>query len=510
MIYTFTGIYAQPLIPLDQNYSRAIDNYTISNVSSFPTFVRPFAQPYLDNYVKTDSLFSFSIKSSEPNSGWFARKWRYESFFEVDTTGFKLDVDPLFDFQLAQQKNPKTYYYTNTRGIIIHGNLNKELYFQSTYYEDQATFPAYLSDYINSSKVVPGQSYMRHYHGNGFDYGHSSGVLYYQLNQHFEFSFGQDKLFVGDGYRSLLLSDVPYSYPFFRASFTNKYIQYTRIMAVLLANKNPLGSFDPREKYLGGFNICTIMPSNQFQLSFFEGSVWDYPNEVKNIHLNYNYFNPLIYANSLVKAKCFDLGGGGFKLNLFHSIQSYGQIVFGNFSSNNRFAKNNLGLQLGEKYINAFTLPGFTLQAEYNYAANDIYGSSKDALNYSHYNQPLGHPFGNNFKELVLGGHYNFKCWFIDIQVSKYHYGNDTASFLPNQTKYIKEFSYHTPFIGEGPVTKVFYTDMSVSYLINAKSNRRIVLGMISRNSQVLNVRDNLNYFYIAFRATLINKYYDF
>ena len=239
-------IYAQPLIPLEQNYTRTIDHYTISNNSSFPTFVKPFARPYLDNYLYTDSAFSYSIKPSENNEGWFIRKWRHESLFEIDTTGFKLNVDPLFDFQLARQKSPRANYYTNTRGIILHGNLNKELYFQSTYYENQATFPTYLSDYINSSRVVPGQSYMRHYKSGGFDYGHSSGVLYYQLNRNFEFSFGQDKLFVGDGYRSLLLSDVPYNYPFLRASYTNKYIQYTRIMAVLLANKYPLGSFEPR------------------------------------------------------------------------------------------------------------------------------------------------------------------------------------------------------------------------------------------------------------------------
>jgi hypothetical protein len=204
------------------------------------------------------------------------------------------------------------------------------------------------------------------------------------------------------------------------------------------------------------------------------------------------------------------LGGAALKLNVFKTFQAYSQLAVGNFSSTNRFSKNNLGFQLGGKFTNAFTLNGFMIQAEYNYAANNIYGSSLNDLNYSHYNQPIGHPFGNNFKEFMVGCHYIRRCWFFDAQISKFSYGNDTAIFPAKNSTYIKDFTYHTSFVGNGPITHALYADVSISYLINAKSNRRIVLGMISRKSDVLNVKDNLNYFYIAFRASLINKYYDF
>ncbi len=448
----FMQISSQPLIPLEQSYSRNIDSWIVTNGIQVPTFVKPYARPYLNEFMNTDSLLSYSIKKPIGEISWLVRKWRYESFYTVDTTGFELNIDPLFDLQLSKQETPSKYYYTNTRGIIVHGNLNHELYFESSYYDDQATFPVYLSDYINSSGVVPGQSYMRHYHVSGFDYGQATGMLYYRLNKKIELSAGQDKLFAGDGYRSLFLSDNAYSFPFIRATYTNKYFQYTRIMAVLLADSVKNVDYIPRKQFLGGFNILTIIPTNFLQLSFFEGSVWNYPDKTQNIKPDYNYFNPIIFMNSFINNNSFNLGGIAYKLSIFNTAESYGQIGWGNFNSSARFSKSNLGIQFGGKYFNAFSINNLSFQVEYNYAAGSLYGSPMNTLNYSHYNQPLGHPFGNNFHELIFGSHYNYKCWFFDAQLSKYSYGKSNVSFPIKKSKYIKDYTYNTPFIGESAI----------------------------------------------------------
>ena len=48
-----------------------------------------------------------------------------------------------------------------------------------------------------------------------FDFSQAVGGPGYRLNEHFDFLLATDKNFLGDGYRSLLLSDNAYSYPFF-------------------------------------------------------------------------------------------------------------------------------------------------------------------------------------------------------------------------------------------------------------------------------------------------------
>ena len=63
---------------------------------------------------------------------------------------------------------------------------------------------------------MPGQGYARYFKETGFDYAMSSGYVSYRANKMFAVQFGHGKHFIGDGYRSLFLSDVASPYPFFK------------------------------------------------------------------------------------------------------------------------------------------------------------------------------------------------------------------------------------------------------------------------------------------------------
>lgn len=60
----------------------------------------------------------------------------------------------------------------------------------------------------------------------------ASGYVSYSSNKHFNFQVGHGKHFVGDGYRSLLLSDNALNYPYARITSTFGKLQYTNLYAV--------------------------------------------------------------------------------------------------------------------------------------------------------------------------------------------------------------------------------------------------------------------------------------
>lgn len=64
---------------------------------------------------------------------------------------------------------------------------------------------------------------------------------------------------------------------------------------------------------------------------------------------------------------------------------------------------NKWALQLGVKYIDI--IPNLDAQLEFNMARPFTYTHSED-VNYSHYNQPLAHPLGASFYEVMLNVRY--------------------------------------------------------------------------------------------------------
>ena len=62
---------------------------------------------------------------------------------------------------------------------------------------------------------------------------------------------------------------------------------------------------------------------------------------------------------------------------------------------------NQFGVQLGAKYFNAFTLPNLDLQGEANIVRPFTYAANDGQSDYTNYNQPLAHPYGAGFAELI-------------------------------------------------------------------------------------------------------------
>ena len=67
---------------------------------------------------------------------------------------------------------------------------------------------------------------------------------------------------------------------------------------------------------------------------------------------------------------------------------------------------NKIGTQLGVKYVDALSIANLDLQVEWNRVRPFTYSHFDSVGSYTHYNQPLAHPRGGNFNELIGIAHY--------------------------------------------------------------------------------------------------------
>jgi hypothetical protein len=152
---------------------------------------------------------------------------------------FRLTIDPLFDFAVSKESERDENSYVNTRGLRIMGTLTDKLSFYTGFYENQATFPHYLDSFITTYHVVPGQGKVKQLGGGTYDYGMAFGGVTYTASKYFSAQLASDKNFIGDGYRSLLLSDNAFSYPFLKLTADVWRIKYTVLYAQFMDLLSP-------------------------------------------------------------------------------------------------------------------------------------------------------------------------------------------------------------------------------------------------------------------------------
>ena len=200
-------------------YSYQFDQKFNAEVYSSPTNTFHSAlKPYiLDTVLKHryNQLMNVGVDSSRKN--FFLRKIFNEHIFDVHEKDYTFFADYLPDLQIGRDLPNKTTTYLNTRGYQLGGTIGNNFYFYSSGYEDQGRFPGYYKAYVNQIRFVPGEAYDRDGTNNKTaDWSYVTAVVSYTPIKQLNITLGEDKTFIGDGYRSLLLSDWAANYPLLR------------------------------------------------------------------------------------------------------------------------------------------------------------------------------------------------------------------------------------------------------------------------------------------------------
>ncbi len=483
-----------------------------------------------------------SLDKNYPNNykNWLSRKVFSEHFIIIEGEDYKVVASPIINFSKGKELADSKTIFTNSRGYFIEGDLGKKISFSTAFVENQAIFPNYLDAYIRSNQVVPGQGYARNFKETGFDYAMSSGYVTYRSNNMFAIQFGHGKNFIGDGYRSLLLSDNTFNYPYLKFQTTFWKVQYTNLYAELMDinyfETHGLPNWDQMgfaKKYLSSHYLSYNASAN-LQLSFFESVVWRMNHAPGSRGFDVNYLNPI----AMLRPIEFSLNSPDnvlLGLNTKYTLNSsyiYSQLILDEFSitelrKNAGWWGNKIGYQLGYKIFDSFNVDRLTLQAEYNFVRPYTYAHHNPQQNYAHYNQALAHPLGANFSEFLVMANYKWKRFEMDAQIMYARYGGDfqgdTISYGSNLYFSTGNYAQDVDLIGmssgrpadfgiemyQGNLTTIDYKSLNLSYIINPHTNLKINLGFTLRNFNNDNQEVKTKVINFGLMSDLFNHYYD-
>lgn len=499
-----------------ESHLHVIDNPFFTTSKPFSSFqVQPLRDSILETY-KMDSDFA--------STTWFGRKIFNENLFDIQHKDYRIIINPLFDLSLGKDNMRDRLLFNNTRGFQISGRIGDNFHYNSEFYENQSQFTAYLNEFVGETKVVPGQGLTKGFKQNGGrDYASVAGYLSYQANKFFNFQLGYGKNFLGDGYRSLLLSDNAFNYPYFKITTSFWKIQYVNLYTEMLdiRQTNPDGLFLKKHviSHALSWNV-----TKRLNVTLFEAVTYQDSTGTRGFELS--YLNPIIFYRPVE----FALGSRGgnvlFGLNLKYKatdkIHFYGQIVLDEFKFSeikdaSGWWANKYGLQLGFKSFHTF-IPNLTVQSEFNWVRPFTYSHITGFQNYAHYNQALAHPLGANFMESVSHIRYQHQRLFAALEIMYALQGRDTDNSNWGTNIYLNNATREQDFGNEtlqGVKTTTFLTDFKVGYILNPQTNLRLELGVLLRNFEPETTTNDLNasktnYFYFGMTTRINNRYYDF
>ncbi len=415
------------------------------------------------------------------------------NLFEVERPDFSLIINPVFQYTVGKESNSNEHLFFNSRGITLRGGIANKIGFSAYITDNQERDPAYVRQWVAERQAVPGEGYYKEFKGNGYDYFDARGYVTFNITKYIDAAFGYDKNFIGNGYRSLFLSDFSNSTLFLKLNTRIWKFNYQNLFMELV-NADSRGADRLLGKKYAATHHLDFALTNWLNVGVFETIVFG-----RKDHFEFGYLNPVIFYKSIEQQQGSadnTLAGLDAKANVARHLQFYGQFLLDDLKLseiNSSWWGNKFGYQLGAKYIDALNISNLDLQVELNHVRPFTYSHNDSVSNYTHNNQPLAHPLGANFNELIgLLRYQPAPKWTISAKAIYYVQGKDTAResfggniFLPNVFPYRqREYGYD---IGAGIRSKVAYSSLLLSYEV--KPNLFLETNAVLRknNATILN-----------------------
>jgi hypothetical protein len=331
-------------------------------------------------------------------------------------------------------------------------------------------------------------------------------------------------MFIGDGYRSLLLSDVSNNYPYFKTTLNIWKFQYSVWYSMFKDIYSPTGIATNSLNRYGTFHYLSYNVAPGFNMSFFETVIFEGTNSTHSRGFDPNYLNPVIFYRPVeysMGSPDNELLGFNTSYKFLEMFKLYGQVVLDEFNLPEIKARrgwwgNKQGFQLGLKHIDAFGIKNLSVQGEFNWVRPYTYSHASEQQNYSNYNQPLAHPLGANFYELLGFVSYKYKRMQFDLKGMYAIIGKDTSAAHGNIGQNIF-LSYDTRnaeygnYVGQGVKTNFMQGEIKFTYFIIPGLNLRLELGYIQRHLQnTLGYSKDMPYIYLGIKTSMYNLYRDF
>ena len=361
-----------------------------------------------DGYIyKQDGIFNNLYKNAA-------------QLFEYKSDVFEFKINPFFDFELGRDLENDETIFLNKRGLEFFGALDDKFYFYSSIHENQSNFLSYIDSFIVDKRAIPGQGSFKNFDSSlfnfekSYDYGNAMAYLGYRTSKHTQLELGHGKHFLGNGMRSLLLSEFANNYFYLKFNVDVWKIHYQSIFAELGALSSLVTAQNEllTKKYMAT-HYLSIKATPRLEIGLFESVIFAREN-----NFEFQYLNPVILYRTVehfIDSPDNVLLGLNINWHAWQNLRLYGQVMFDEIRRSQLFSGsgwwgNKYGIQMGFKYFNVLNIPTLDIQGEMNIVRPFTYSHFRPTTlvpeysvsSYSHFNQSLAHPLGSNFREFIL------------------------------------------------------------------------------------------------------------
>ncbi len=357
--------------------------------------------------------------------------------FKNKNAKYNLNINPTIDL-FSKYHSVEPFAFATTIGLAFDFSVSEKIgissfsyYYKTEYpFQTPVLFPNFSPPiYFSDDSIYKKIPIINDFH------------IVYSPFDFLKIDLANSRNFIGNGYRSLLLSDIAKPYPNLKieAKFLN--FHYNIIWARLTSEYwLPSSPHETQNKY-AVFQYLEWRIHKRFTVGLFESVIL-----ARKDFFNLEYLQPLIFLRPVE----FNLGsednallGLNGRIIPLNKNMIYFQILIDDlivtqlindikhrinpeYSGHYGWFANKWAIQLGTKQYDIFSLKNTDFFIEYNIVRPYTYSHSNVQKNYSHISMPLAHPFGANFSEFITGISYNGERFFTDIKYIHAIAGADT------------------------------------------------------------------------------------
>jgi hypothetical protein len=502
------------MLNIQSNYAglTSVDKYNIMNL-------------LMDNSEWSKPRDYYLSKHPIGKNGLYKTK---DNLVEVNTKNFFLAINPVLAFSAGKEKNNDNTLYQNSYGVSLRGKISHVIGFDFYFTGNSERDPQYVNQWIISHAAFPGEG---HYSTTFFDSGNINHINYidargsvtWNVTRFINMQLGYDKNVIGDGYRSLFLSDFSSSLTFLKINTRIGKFNYENLFMKLdMPGVESLNGYSTLPHKYARFNELSINAAKWLNVGVFEGIIFG-----RTDHYDYSYLVPIIFLRPAESnAGSGDNAVVGFhaKANVAGKIQLYGSILLDELKvkeliKGTGWWGNKNGIQLGLKYPDVFGLKNVDLQLEANQVRPYTYSHYDSVSSYTNYNKPLAHPLGANFQELTaIVKAQPFPRLYLKGQLLHYFQGLDSLAadghYIDYGSNPFLYYSYRPRDYGfkVGDGDKATCTILSAVISYELKENMFIDVSGFYRNYKVtsLSVKNNTSTVSIGFRWNIARREFNF
>ena len=207
------------------------------------------------------------------------------NFYEVNIKDFYMVINPVVQYQQMFESNSKQNLFYNSRGISVRGLIAKRVAFDIYVTDNQERFPLYVQQWVKERTAVPGARFYKNFKGaGGYDYFDNRASVNFTATKYIDIQLGYDRNFIGNGHRSLFLSNFAGNALFLKFNTRIWKLNYENLfMELIPQNKRAGGNILASRKYYR-MNHLSFNATKWLNVGLFDAVTF-----VEKIHLSLSW-----------------------------------------------------------------------------------------------------------------------------------------------------------------------------------------------------------------------------